>query len=160
MNKQLEQELRATALGRGKPVTLVDFDEIQRTNNERIKQRDIEHPPKSDPQREYDLLVQKHFNLKQNLRSSENRLNEGAGQVRLCEERIAAKVKERDSMESPLGKHNCERSIDNLEFELDDLQAKFKQLRRENAQALSDLKSFEAEKLPRIEELRKVVSKK
>jgi septal ring factor EnvC (AmiA/AmiB activator) len=160
-NKQneltLEQQTQLISLGRGKPVAVIDFDAIQRKNNERNAQRDL---PKSDPQREYDLLVQKHFDLKQNLRSSENHLNEASGQVHLIEERIAEKVKERDAVESPLGKRYCERAIDQLEFELDAAITNLKKLRRENSQALSDLKSFEVEKLPRLEELRKVVSKK
>lgn len=162
MNKQqqLEQEAHLVSLGRGKPVTIVDFDAIQKTANERNKKWSENHPPRVDGQKEYDTLIQKHFDLKQQTHSYEQLVNEAAAKIHNCEERIKQTKQLHDGCESPLGKANYKEALHRLEaIELIDCKNALHRLRRYNQTAVAALRDFEAEFLPRIEKLRKLVTK-
>lgn len=155
MNKQLAEEVRLVSLGRGRPVAVIDFDGVQNEINERNRKHAEEHPPRPDT-RELDELVQRHFDLKQDARHWEIQVNESAGKIRNCEDRIKVTKKLIDKCESPLGKSNYQAALRRLETtELIDLKNELLRHRRENQKAVDALRAFEAEQLPRLEQLRK-----
>jgi hypothetical protein len=157
---KIEEQLHIASLGAGKPIHLVDIGAVERNTAERNRKRDQEHPSKPDT-REYDRLVQKHFDLKQNTRHFENLVNEAAGQLKLCEERIKQTKKLLNGCESPLGQRNYDGALRRMETtELVDCKNKLARERKNNTDAIAVLRRFEAEFLPRIEELRKQVTKK
>jgi hypothetical protein len=138
----------------------VDLEQVQKRTNEANLKRDEANQPKSDPQKELDKLIQTHFDLKQNTRHAENLLNEACGQQHLCEQRVKQAKTLLKNCESPLGQRHYEAAVRRLEsIELIDCLNNVKRLRKNNAETVSVLRSWEAEFLPRIEQLRKEVKK-
>lgn len=139
---------------------VVDFATIEKVSADATKKWIADNPPKFEHQKELDALIQKHFDLKQNARHFEIQVNEAAGQLRLCEERIKQTKQLSDGCESPLGKRNYEVALRRLEsIERVDCQNTLRRMRRNNAEAADKLHAFVANELPRLEELRKVVKK-
>lgn len=118
--------------------------------------------PHTELRKEYNRLLNDHFNLKQWVRGCEVRVNESAGQIRNIEQRINSKITEKQATESPLGQRNHERAIVNLEGELAEAKEKFEALRKENVQAVRQLKTFDVTQLEALKaelDAPKVVSK-
>jgi hypothetical protein len=158
---KIEEQLHIASLGAGKPIHLVDIAAIEKNTAERNKQWAEANQPKSEPEHELKRLVQKHYDLKRGCHHTENVLNEACGQLHLCEERIKDTEKLLTKCESPLGQANYEAALRRMRtIEHVDLQNAVKRARRNNSEALAALRTFEADQLPRIEQLRKEVGKK
>ena len=100
-----------------------------------------------DKRKELNRLLNDHFNLKQWVLGCEIRVNESAGQIRNLEQRINTQIAEKERTESPLGKRNIEHAIVGLEGELAEEKNKYESLRRENQQAVRQLKAFDVSRI-------------
>ena len=103
--------------------------------------------PKKELRKEYNRLLNEHFNLKQQAQGAENRVNESAGQIRNDEQRLTILLNEKAKTESPKGLYYIERSIVKLEEELTNEKQKYSRLRTENLNAVKALKAFDGARL-------------
>jgi hypothetical protein len=144
-------------------ITDADIRNIEQAQAARRAAHDKANPPDAKEQRkEYNRLLNDHFNLKQWVRGCEVRVNESAGQIRNIEQRLNSLIIEKQQIESPLGQRNIEHAIVRLEGELADEKAKYEALRKENIQAVRQLKSFDVTRLEALKaelDAPKVVSK-
>lgn len=111
---------------------------------------------------ELNRLLNDHFNLKQWVRGCEVRVNESANKIRNIEQRINSLIVEKQKIESPLGQRGCEHRIVLLEGELAEEKEKYEALRKENLQAVRQLKAFDVARLEVLKaelDAPKVVSK-
>jgi predicted nucleic acid-binding Zn-ribbon protein len=102
--------------------------------------------------KEYNRLLNDHFDLKQWVRSCENRVNESAGQIRNHETRLTLLLEQKKTMESPLGLRTLEVQLVRLEEELAHEKEHYERLKKENREAVNRLKGFN---LQRIADLKK-----
>jgi hypothetical protein len=104
-----------------------------------------------EQRKEYNRLLNDHFNLKQWVRSCEIRVNESAGQIHNLEQRLTSLLIEKKAIESPKGQRTIENAIVRLEGEIAEEKSNYNSLRTENNRAVKQLKSFD---VARLEELK------
>jgi hypothetical protein len=134
-----------------KLMDLSNLDETLAATNKRIQalhaKNDRAKANAPDKRKELNRLLNDHFNLKQWVLGCEIRVNESAGQIRNLEQRINTQIAEKERTESPLGKRNIEHAIVGLEGELAEEKNKYESLRRENQQAVRQLKAFDVSRI-------------
>jgi hypothetical protein len=116
----------------------------------------------TDPAKELAKLKNQLFNLKQNCHCFETRVNESAGNVRLCEERLAKTLKTKAEQElagNLIGARNSEHAIQRLEGELDDARTQLLTNQHYNSASVRALRVFQTEIGPRIKELEAEIAK-
>ena len=116
----------------------------------------------TDQRKEYNRLLNDHFNLKQWVRGCEIRVNESANQIRNHEQRLNFLLMEKKATESPKGQRTIENSIVRLEGEIAEEKLKYNALRTENNQAVKQLKAFDVARLEALKaelDTPKIISK-
>lgn len=101
----------------------------------------------TDQRKEYNRLLNDHFNLKQWVRGCEVRVNESANQIRNHEQRLNSLLIEKKATESPKGQRTIEHAIVRIEGEIAEEKLKYNSLRTENNHAVKQLKAFDVARL-------------
>lgn len=142
----------------------VNFEELGRTQNERLAGRDAANPafagvhPDKTPSQELQRLRHDLFKLEQHAKHSEVYTNEQAGQVKLLESNLTHALQQKKNAAEAgnlLAERNAEHTIKRLERELVDAEKEFQRARKVSAGAAIVLKEWPHHK--RIEELTKKV---
>src|SRR3984885_7642109 len=111
------------------------------------------------PNVELTALRKQLFDLQQNAKGCENRVNNEAGNVRLLEERVNTAIKHKQTEEGRgnlLGARSYERQSDALEVELLDARERLFKKQRFNSAAVRELRNWLAANGDRLEELKTI----
>jgi hypothetical protein len=101
------------------------------------------------------------FNLQQNAKGTEQRVNNEAGNIKLLEKRVTEAIKNKKQYEDDgnlLGARTLERHIQELETELNDTRERLVKEQRYNAGAARELRTWQTENGPRLKELQQQVA--
>lgn len=124
-------------------------------------ERDAANPPKPVPaQVELNRLRSELFNLEQNAKGMESRVNNTAGKVKLLEKRITETLKLKKQHEESgnlLGARSYEHQAQQLENELADTSELLAKERRQNGITARALREWQTNNTSRLVELRKEV---
>jgi len=138
-------------------IMTIDISANEQKAAERRAAMDKANPPaKIEPKVEYNRLVSQLFDLKQNCKCFEIRVNDFAGQVHQLEGRITEELKEKKRCvaEGNLrGERFYEHRVELLEDELADAKTRLQGARSNNTAAIRALKVFDGHQ--RIAELTK-----
>lgn len=140
----------------------VDLAKHEETAKKMRAERDAAAPPpgKADLHREYNQLRQRLFDLKQNVKTFEQRTTDAAGRVQLLEQEIDKLLKAKKAAaeaDNLKGERTCERAIQRKETELADAKEEFEKNKHWSAQATRALKTFDG--AARIAELKQLLEK-
>lgn len=140
----------------------VDFTAIEKQQVERRAADAKANPTKPEPARqEFNKLNNHLFNLKQNAKAYEQRVNNEAGTVRLLEDRLNTAIKEKKQLEDAgnlMGARTIENQIQGLENELADTRQRLVKEQRWNAGAARELRTWQQENGARLKELQQTIT--
>lgn len=126
-------------------------------------ERDAANPPKPEPIRtELNRLRSRLFDLQQNVKNTEIRVNNTAGYVKEFEKRITDAIKEKQQYEESgnlLAARGGEHRVQLLENELADMRDRLAKEQRDTAFAARALREWKADNDARLKELQKEVAK-
>jgi uncharacterized membrane-anchored protein YjiN (DUF445 family) len=110
---------------------------------------------------ELNMLRKQLFELQQTAKSTEQKVNNEAGNVHLLEGRITTTIKEQKEYETSgnlIASRSYEHQIQQLENELADTRERLVKNQSYNAGAARQLRTWQTEKGPRLKELQKEVA--
>jgi predicted nucleic acid-binding Zn-ribbon protein len=143
---------------------LMTFD-VEKHEATQKKRREAEakaNPPKVTPlQVELNKLRGELFNLQQNAKGTEQRVNNEAGNIKLLEQRINTAIKEKKGYIADgnlRGERTVEKQIESLEGELADTRERLVKEQHYNTAAVRELRTWQTENGPRLKELQQQVA--